>query len=71
MINPILLAQGQTQGSAPRAHQQALPTGLFGNTYEEDVVSPEENMRGLQDRDVYNQGNIKWFLLQQQHNIHL
>jgi hypothetical protein len=66
-----LLAQGQTQGSAPRAHQQALATGPFGSTCEVDAVSPEATMRGLQDRDVYNQGNIKWFLLQQQHNMHL
>jgi hypothetical protein len=66
-----LLAQGQTQGSAPRAHQQALATGPFGSTCEADAVSPEAAMRGLQDRDVYNQGNIKWFLLQQQHNMHL
>jgi hypothetical protein len=55
-----LLAQGQTQGSAPRAHQQALTTGPFGNTCEADAVSPEVAMGGLQDRDVYNQGDIKW-----------
>jgi hypothetical protein len=42
-----LLAQGQTQGSTPRAHQQALTTGPFGNTCEADAVSPEEFMRGL------------------------
>jgi hypothetical protein len=44
----------------PRVHQQALATGPFGNTCEADAVSPEAAMRGLQDRDVYNQGNIKW-----------
>jgi len=54
-----LLAQGKTQGSSPRAHQQALATSPFGNTYEADAVSLEAAMRGLQDIDVYNQGNIK------------
>jgi hypothetical protein len=44
----------------PRAHQQALATGPFGNTCEADAVSPKETMRGLQDRDVYNQRNVKW-----------
>jgi hypothetical protein len=42
-----LLAQGQTQGSTPRAHQQALTIGPFRNTYEADAVSPEAVMRGL------------------------
>jgi hypothetical protein len=55
-----MLAQGQTQGSAPREHQQAVATGPFGNTCKADAVSPEAAMRGLQDRDVYNQWNIKW-----------
>jgi hypothetical protein len=55
-----VLAQGQTQGSAPRAHQQALTTGTFSNTYEAYAVSPEVAMGGLQNRDVYNQGDIKW-----------
>jgi hypothetical protein len=55
-----VLAQGKTQGSTPRVHQQALATGPFGNTYEADAVSLEATMRGLQDRDFYNQGNIKW-----------
>jgi hypothetical protein len=49
-----VLAQGQTQGSAPREHQQALATGPFDNTCEADAVSPEASMRGLQDKDVYN-----------------
>jgi hypothetical protein len=66
-----LLAQRHTQGSAPRAHQQALATGPFGSACEADAFSPEAAMRGLQDRDVYNQRNIKWFSLQQQHNMHL
>jgi hypothetical protein len=59
-----LLAQGQTQGSAPRAHQQALTTGPFGNTCEADAVSPEAVMGGLQDRDVYNQGEYQVDLIQ-------
>jgi hypothetical protein len=42
-----LLAQGHTQGSTPRAHQQALTIGPFSNTYEADAVSPEAVMRGL------------------------
>jgi hypothetical protein len=67
----FVLAQGQTQGSAPRAHQQALTTGPFGNTCEADAVSPEAVMRGLQDRDVYNQGEYQVDLIQEQHNIHI
>jgi hypothetical protein len=55
-----MLAQGHTQGSTPRVHQQALATGPFDNTCEADAVSPKAAMRGLHDRDVYNQGNIKW-----------
>jgi hypothetical protein len=60
--NPLLLLVGTRENPrfTPRAHQQALAIGPFGNTYEADAVSPEEAMRGLQDRDVYNQGNIKW-----------
>ena len=60
----MLLAQGQTQSSTPRAHQQALTTGPFGNTYEADAVSPEAVMGGLQDRDVYNQGEYQVDLIQ-------
>ena len=48
----LLLAQGQTQGSGPRMHQQALTIGTFSNTYEVTAVSPEVAMGGLQDRDV-------------------
>jgi hypothetical protein len=51
-------------------HQQALATGPFNNTYEADAVSPEETMRGLQDKDVYN-GEYQVDLVQQQHNMHL
>jgi hypothetical protein len=43
-----------------RAYQQALATSPFGNTCKVDAASPEETMGGLQDKDVYNQGNIKW-----------
>jgi hypothetical protein len=46
-IEKGLLAQGKTEGLAPRAHQQALTIGPFGNTCEVDAVSPEEVMRGL------------------------
>jgi hypothetical protein len=46
----------------PRAHQQALTIGPFDNTYEADAVSPKVAMGRLQDKDVYNQGNIKWIL---------
>jgi hypothetical protein len=55
-----LLVQGQTQGSAPRVHQQALTIGPFDNTYEADAISLEVSMGGLHDKDVYNQGDIKW-----------
>jgi hypothetical protein len=62
---------GADLGFTPRVHQQALATGPFGNTCEVDAVSPEAMMRGLQDRDVYNQGNIKWILYNNNHNIHI
>jgi hypothetical protein len=55
----VLLAQGQTQSSAPRVHQQALTIGPFGYTCEADAVSPETAMGGLHDRDAYNQGNYQ------------
>jgi hypothetical protein len=42
-----MLGQGQTQGSTPRAHQQALTTGPFSNTYEAYAVSPKVAMGGL------------------------
>jgi hypothetical protein len=45
-----LFAQGQTQGSAPRAHQQAITNGPFNNTYEADAVSLEVAMGGLQEK---------------------
>jgi hypothetical protein len=43
----LVLAQGQTQGSTPRMHQQALTTGPFGYTCEVDTVSLEETMGGV------------------------
>jgi uncharacterized protein YjcR len=55
-----MLAQGQTQGSAPRAHQQALTTGPFNYTCEADAVSPEATMGGLQEKMSTTKGNIKW-----------
>jgi hypothetical protein len=66
-----MLAQGQTQGSAPRAHQQALTTGPFGYTCEADAVSPEAAMGGLQDKDVYNQGNYQVDPTLEQYNMHI
>jgi hypothetical protein len=58
-IDGNMLAQGQTQGSTSSAHQQALATGPFSNTWEAATVSPKESMWGLQDRDVYNQKECK------------
>ena len=55
----------------PREHQQALAIGPFGNIYEADAVSPEAAMRGLQDRDVYNQRKCQVDVTQEQHNIHI
>jgi hypothetical protein len=48
-----MLAQEQTQGSSPRAHQQALTIGPFSNTCDADAVSPEVAMGELQETDVY------------------
>ena len=52
-----LLAQGKTQGSAPRAHQQALTTGPFGNTSEVDAVSPEVAIGGCKTQVSTTRGN--------------
>jgi hypothetical protein len=49
---------------SPRAHQQAITTSPSNNTYEADAFSPKVDMGGLQDRYVYNEGNIKWILTQ-------
>jgi hypothetical protein len=66
-----LLAQGQTQGSAPRAHQQALTNGPFGYTCEADAVSAEVAMGGLQDRDVYKQGKSHVDPTLEHYNMHI
>jgi hypothetical protein len=66
-----MLAQGQTQGSTPRVHQQALTIGPFSYTCEADTVSPEATMGGLQDRDVYNQGNYQLDSTLEQYNMHI
>jgi hypothetical protein len=52
-------------------HQQALTTGPFGYTCEADVVSPEAIMGGLQDKDVYNQGNDQVDPTLEQYNMHI
>jgi hypothetical protein len=62
---------GADLGFTPRAYQQTLAIGPFGNTYEADAVSPEAAMRGLQERDVYNQGNIKGIFYNNNHGIHI
>jgi hypothetical protein len=56
----LLLAQGQTQGSTPRAHQQALTTGPFGNTCEADAVSPEVAIGGCRTQVSTTRGNAEW-----------
>jgi hypothetical protein len=56
----LIIGTGEDPRFTPRVHQQALATRPFNNTYEADEVSPEEAMRGLQDKDVYNQRNVKW-----------
>jgi hypothetical protein len=56
----VLVGIGENPGFTQRVHQQALDIGPFSNTCEADAVSPEEAKRGLHDRDLYNQGNIKW-----------
>jgi hypothetical protein len=66
-----LLAQGQTQASSPRVHQQALTTGPVGNACEEYAVSPEAVIRGLQEINVYNQREYQVDLTPEQHNTHI
>jgi hypothetical protein len=67
----LVLAQGHTQGSTPRAHQQALTTGPFGYTCEVDAVSPEAAMGGLEERSVYNQGEYQVDPIPEQYNMHI
>jgi len=52
-------------------HQQDLAIGPLGNTCEADAVSPEASMWGLQDRDVYNQGNDQVDPTLEQYNMHI
>jgi hypothetical protein len=65
----MLLAQGQTQGLAPRVHQQALTTDPLGYTCEADAVSPEAAMGGLQDRSFYNQRRYQVDQIPRQHSM--
>jgi hypothetical protein len=60
----IAIGTGEDQGSPPRAHQQAQTTSPFDNTCEADSVSLEAVIRGLQDRDVYNQRKYQVDLIQ-------
>jgi hypothetical protein len=46
MILRCSVGTGEDPRFTPRAHQQALTTGPFGNTYEADAVSPEVAMGG-------------------------
>jgi hypothetical protein len=55
-----MLAQGQTQGSTPRVHQQALTIGPFGKTCETDAVSPKVAMGGCRTQVSTTRGNAKW-----------
>ena len=55
-----LLAQGKTQGSTLKAHQQTLTTGPFGNTCEADAVSPEVEIGGCRTQVSTTRGNSKW-----------
>jgi hypothetical protein len=55
-----VLAQGQTQGSTPRAHQQALTTVPFENTCEVDAVSPEVAIGGCRTQVSTTRRNAKW-----------
>jgi hypothetical protein len=71
LVNVGTGGRPQGKGSSPRAHQQALTIGPFGNTCEVDAVSPEAVMRGLQDIDVYNQREYQVDLTPQQRNIHI
>jgi hypothetical protein len=63
----VLLAQGQTHGSTLIAHQQALKTGPFENTYKVDVVSPEVAIGGCRTQVSTTNGNAKWI----QNNTHI
>jgi hypothetical protein len=62
-----MLAQGQTQGSTSRVHQQALNNGPFNNTCEADIVSLEVAMGGCRTQMSKTKGNTKW--IQYKNNI--
>jgi hypothetical protein len=55
-----LLSQGQNQGSALMAHQQALTTGPFRNTCEADAVSPKVAIWCCRIHMSTTRGNVKW-----------
>jgi hypothetical protein len=55
-----LLAQGKTQGSPPRAHQQALTIFPFENTCEADAVSLEVVIEGCRTQVSTTRGNAEW-----------
>jgi hypothetical protein len=56
---------GADLGFTPRAHQQALATGPFGNTCEADVVSPEEAKRGVAEHRCLQPGEYQVELIKQ------
>jgi hypothetical protein len=55
-----LVGTGVDPRFTQRAHQISLAISPFDNTCEVDAVSPEAAMRGLRDKDVYNQRDVKW-----------
>jgi hypothetical protein len=56
---------GADPGFTPRAHQQALATGPFGNTCEADAVSPEAAKRGVAGQRCLQPGEYQVELIQQ------
>jgi hypothetical protein len=56
---------GADPGFTPKAHQQALATGPFGNTYEANVVSPEASKRGVAGQRCLQPGEYQVELIQQ------
>jgi hypothetical protein len=56
----LMLAQGQTQGSALTMHQQALTTGPFDNTCEADAISPKVAIWGCRTQVSTTKRNAEW-----------
>jgi hypothetical protein len=67
----VLFGIGEDLGFTRRVNQQGLDIGPFGNTCEEDAVSPEAAERGVAKQRCLQLGECQVDLIQQEGNIHI